>query len=200
MRTVQPLTRPTDQAKIRPGQHPVPVDRGHGESGHPDLHESIERGFDRLTAARGLPPVADGLSVTHVESGDHGVRTQTRDDRRSAIRIAEQRRPQGEPIGSGSEERPSRLQVADAAADLAGHARRGDDPRDEVELDRMAGDRTVEVDEMESLGPLGDPVAGHLLWVTAIRSLPPEIALAQSDHPAPTEVDGGYHLHGRAAS
>ena len=88
------------------------------------------------------------------------------------------------------EQRAGGVERADAAADL---------DRDVSRLASSAGDRVgvaphavaraVEVDDVQSLGALGLPVAGHLSGIVAVRRLAGKVALDQLDAPPAADVN-----------
>ena len=94
-----------------------------------------------------------------------------------------------------SRDRPSfkhardRLFVANAAAQLAGHIDGRDDLANRLEIGRAAVAGAVEIDQVQALGPLADPVPGHRRRVVAEDRFALVVSLPQADALAAAQVD-----------
>ena len=79
-----------------------------------------------------------------------------------------------------------------------GHARGLDDLADDGAVDRLAGLRAVEIDDVEAVGPEFDPPAGDRGGVVGEDGFPRVIALPEPDAAAVEQVDRGVDEHVRS--
>ena len=114
-------------------------------------------------------------------------------DRRLEKTVPERRRADHHPVGARVERRGDRVERPVAASDLEGQAARVSQTLDELEA-RHAGERAVEVDQMEARGSFGREPSGEADRVTALERHGVALASREPDGAAAEDVDRGYHV------
>src|SRR5881409_1600639 len=99
-------------------------------------------------------------------------------------------RPHHHPPGAGLESRVDGPQVAQPAPDLDRHRHQsGDDLRDERALPRLAGERAVEVHDVQAFGTELLPLERDRDGIVRKHGLPVAPALVQAHAPSVAEID-----------
>ena len=87
---------------------------------------------------------------------------------------------------------------SDSAADLNRHAGRIDDLANDAAIHRLAGLGSIEIDDVQSVGPEFHPAPGDCDRIVGEDGFPRVIALPQTDAPPIEEVDSGVDEHARS--
>ena len=157
----------------------------------------LAREVDDVVAGHLRPAVGRDLAFARVEA-DHDVA-----GKRGAGVVQEARvlhgRGADDDVGDAVVEIAlDGVEVADAAAELHGDllADHAHDLADRELVARLAGDGAVEVDEVQPLRALLEPVLRHRRGVLGEHGGRVHVALLQANAVAVLDVDGGDDLHG----
>ena len=152
----------------------------------------IERGN-----VRGLRPAFHGdHALAGVDADGDPARKESR-GLTHEIGIADRRGSNDDPRDAALEPAAHGLQVANAAAELNLHREPGENAPYGLGVDRLAGERAVEIDDMEIFEPLGGERPRLSGGVGAEYGRPRPVALDQANALAVLEIDGGKKNHGR---
>ncbi len=186
------------KGQIGPIEKSVALNRRNFEGRHAGFGQEQDGGRSVDPIVGGCPTVPDRATITNIDGHRDTIGAMDRDEATSKVRIAQRRRPDGDPCCSGSEGEGHRCLVPQTAGHL--HIAPATDPRndraDDRSVYRVTAPRAVKIDDMKPAGTrIGKP-ASDLDGIIAVRRLPIEVALAQSDDAAIPQVDGGKDLEG----
>src|SRR2546425_5163463 len=179
---------------VRPLPRAVAADVRVEERGNVALIAERQGEFDRRELGEINPPLHRHPTVARVRRDDDPLRESVA-DLGEELGLERARADDG-PRRPGPQHRFHRSHVAQPAARLDRHRRDSrDDLRDERGLARLAGERAVEVHDMEPLGTALLPVHGHRDRVFGEDGLSVGAALTEPHASPVAEVDGGDHDH-----
>ena len=180
--------------QVRALHHAVPADVGVNDRrqrpGGTTAGQVQGRQFELLAASRRWPPGRPWRRCPRRSGRETSGRQLSNQAGSRKARVPRTTRATPQRKGLGNV-----LLGAQAAAELARHAGRLDDPADAVAIDRPAVAGPVEVHEMEKLRPLADPALRHGGRVVAEDGFLRVVALPQPDALAASQVDGREDEH-----
>ncbi len=178
---------------VRAGEHAVGGDVGVDDRGD-RLGVELFRQLDRRGVARLQPAVGGDAAVAGVDAEDQPV-GKAAAQLPKPVGLAEGLGADHQPRQAELEERGDRLFVANAAAQLAGDADGLEDRSNAFQVGRPAGLGAVEIDQVQALGALVNPLAGHGRRVVAKDRFAAVVALLQADALAAAKINGRPDLH-----
>ena len=178
------------------GEHAVAADVGVDDAFDAVVLE-LAREVDHVVARHLRPAVGRDLAFARVET-DPDVAGERRAGVVQESRVLDGGGADDDVADAVVEIALDRVEVADAAAELhrdllADHAH---DLADRQLVARLAGDRAVEVDEVQALRALLEPVLGHRRGVLGEHGGRVHVALLEAHAMAVLDVDCGDDLHG----
>ena len=143
----------------------------------------------RLQPAADGHPAVPGVEAEHDPSGKGGGHLGEQ------LRRLDRHTAHDDAVHTGGQVAADRLERADAATELAGHARRGNHPAYKLSLRWHTVLRAVEVDDVQPPGAGRDEAAGHGNGILAEDGLPFIVPLEQSHALASPKIDRGPEFH-----
>jgi hypothetical protein len=192
--------RPRDGARaveVRTLLRPVAPDVGVDDGCHaPGRRGARQRGGVDAAALQPSGDLRD--AVARVDADGHATGEHTA-EHRPARGLPHSDRPQHDARRARLDHRLDGRRVAHPAAHLHRDADRRTDRRDQRRLDRTAGTRTVEIDDVEPARAQRLPAARDAHRIVAVDGLAREVALGEAHAATAAQVDGRVDDHPRAA-